>query len=260
MSIQIDKVVMLLKTKHMPSHCCYFSFFCVWVQRQIWLQILLVRQVFIEPIWNYGVKKRWRKRAASWYGMEEAKNVKQAAKCSPLWSIACSKPHHFTFATVRRREGEEGEKEVTSTWTTACLCLLKAHKSPPSRASFWCCRPPFCRTAPAFDFLPPGQQEESAAPRASTGPEARRESISWWHKGPNKPALHFSCWYSILVLKWIWTMWLWSSALKVFRGTHSLGDSRCCCANMNGIIRRFLRMAHSPVSHWNTYTQCFSIL
>lgn len=75
---------------------------------------------------------------------------------------------------MRRREGEEREKEVTSTWTTACLCLLKAHKSLPSRASFWCCRPPSCRTAPASGFLPRGRRGGSADRRASTGPRAER--------------------------------------------------------------------------------------
>lgn len=91
---------------------------------------------------------------------------------------------------MRRREGEEGEKEVTSTWTTACLCLLKAHKSPPSRASFWCCRPPSCRTAPASGFLLPGRQAKSAVHRVSAGPEAGRETRC---TGPNCQSLNHCC-------------------------------------------------------------------
>lgn len=109
-----------------------------------------MNEAVCSPKWELrSFNKDERERAAGWDGMEEAKQCQQADKCSPLGPISCSKPHHFTFAAVRRREREGGEKEFTSTWTTAFLCLLKAHKSPPSRASFWCCRPPVCRTAPA---------------------------------------------------------------------------------------------------------------
>lgn len=86
MSIQIDKVVMLLNEAYAFTLLLFQFLSCLGFQKQ--LQISLVKQVFIEPIWNYGVKKNdKRKRAASWYGMEEAKNVikqQNAAPCDPL--------------------------------------------------------------------------------------------------------------------------------------------------------------------------------
>lgn len=102
------------------------------------------------------------------------KNNNKQQKGSPWGSGVCSRLHRFTFATVRRTEGgwRGEEKEVTSTWTIACLCLLKAHKSPPSGASSWCCRPPACRTAPAFGCPPEARQVKSADRRASAGPGA----------------------------------------------------------------------------------------
>lgn len=226
-------------------------------------------------------RKLKRKHVAGWYGMEEAKKTcQQAARFSPLSSVACSKPHHFTFATVRRREGEEGEKEVTSTWTTACLCLLKARKSPPSRASFWCCRPPACHTVPASDYLLQGQQGGSADLQASTGPRAgggkRREGgvrnnnlriCSVWLK------LKLAVTTNLPFLLWIKQKCIIqfdisnffhfkvnpeSNRSEMFGLTNSLGDRGSCCSNMDRIIRCLLWVAHPSVSHWNNKRDTFS--
>jgi len=118
-------------------------------------------------------KQRWEEMCSSWWWYGRSQTCQQAAKRSLFPLPAPS--HTISPLPPWEGESEEGEKEVTSTWTTACLGLLKAHKSLPSGASSWCCRPPACRTAPASGFLPPGRRAESAGRRASTGPGARRE-------------------------------------------------------------------------------------
>lgn len=93
--------------------------------------------------------------------MEQQK--RQAANAASV----CSGPHRFTCALEER--GDRGQ-EVTSTLTTACLCLLKARKSRPSVASFWCCHPPICHTAPASGSLQLARPAESDVHLALAGP------------------------------------------------------------------------------------------
>lgn len=87
-------------------------------------------------------------------------------------NAASSAPDHTISPVPWGRERGEKGQEVTSTWTTACLCLLKARKSPPLGASFWCCHPPSCRAAPASGSLLQAPLAGSDVHPASAGPTA----------------------------------------------------------------------------------------
>lgn len=82
------------------------------------------------------------------------KQKDQVLLCFEQNAKGCLTPSEFSPGSKRKGELWTVILFRVRPWTTASLCLLKAHKSPPSRASFWCCRPPSCRTAPAFGFLP----------------------------------------------------------------------------------------------------------
>lgn len=101
--------------------------------------------------------------------MEQQKRW-QAANAASV----CSGPHRFTCALEER--GDRGQ-EVTSTLTTACLCLLKARKSRPSVASFWYCHPPICHTAPASGSLLLARPAESDAHLALADPTTTTQTM-----------------------------------------------------------------------------------
>lgn len=130
--------------------------------------------------------------------MEQQKRW-QAANAASV----CSGPHRFTWALEER--GDRGQ-EVTSTLTTACLCLLKARKSRPSVASFWYCHPPICHTAPASGSLLLARPAESDAHLALAGPATTTQTNTHTCEDPG------TWWVNddkILLCEWIIPLKLW---------------------------------------------------
>lgn len=132
-----------------------------------------------------------------WYGRSKKITSGPKKKGTASWHPLPAPGHTVSPLPLWEGErGEKGRKEVTSTLTTASLCLLKAHKSPPSRASFWCCRLPSCRTARASGCRRPGRRAGSAGRQASTGPRARTQ-VTYFNEWMNSFIYLFNAWHSL---------------------------------------------------------------
>lgn len=139
----------------------------------------IVEQATLKPVKNLCEFSKYGRNVqlfGVWYGRSKKITSGPKKKGTASWHPLPAPGHTVSPLPLWEGErGEKGRKEVTSTLTTASLCLLKAHKSPPSRASFWCCRLPSCRTARASGCRRPGRQAGSAGRQASTGPRARTQ-------------------------------------------------------------------------------------
>lgn len=104
---KLSKVVMLLKTKHMRSHCCFFG-----LGSKILTMIsnFMSQPGFIEPIWNYGVLKKDEGNVQLFGVVWKKQKMPTSSKMQPL-VIRCllqATPFHLCHCE-KERGGGRGE-------------------------------------------------------------------------------------------------------------------------------------------------------